>query len=220
MAKKTRTPAPPRRVQAPQRRDTVRAPAATDQRQRLILIGFAVSGVVAVAAVIAVIVLLTGGGGGGNGDLAATMRTAGFTLQTFKDQGRKHTSNINAKIKYNSFPPTSGEHYFQPAIWDLYSDPVPQVQLVHNLEHGGIVIQYGSDVPKATIDQIDAFYREDATALLVAPLSALKNKIALTAWTHLATGTRFDEKAFSAFRDAYRFKGPEKFPPEALQPGT
>jgi hypothetical protein len=30
----------------------------------------------------------------------------------------------------------------------------------------------------------------------------------------------FDEKAFSAFRDAYRGKGPERYPVDTLTPGA
>ena len=52
-------------------------------------------------------------------------------------------------MKYKSFPPTSGAHYFQPAIWNAYEAPLVLVQEVHNLEHGGVVIQYGKDVPPA-----------------------------------------------------------------------
>ncbi len=217
MAKKTRTPPPPRRVQAPKRRDTPAAPAA-ERRQRLALYVAAAAGFVGIAAV-AIFLAVHGSGGGGSGALSATMQKAGFTLKTYPSLGRKHTANINAKIKYNSFPPTSGTHYYQPAIWDMYDRPISQVQGVHNLEHGGIVIQYGSKVPQSTVSQIGDFYRSDPNALLVAPLPKLGNKIALTAWTHLAVGTRFDQKAFAAFRDAYRYKAPERFPPSALQPG-
>jgi hypothetical protein len=49
-----------------------------------------------------------------------------------------------------------------------------------------------------------------------------ENKIFLTAWTHLATCTTFDEGAFDHFRDDYRGPdgdAPEKFPLSALQPG-
>ena len=46
------------------------------------------------------------------------------------------------------------------------------------------------------------------------------NKVALTAWTHHALCPRFDEAAFKAFRDAYRGKGPERFPVSSLMPGT
>ena len=93
------------------------------------------------------------------------------------------------------------------------------IQLVHNLEHGAIVIQYGKEVSKADVSKISDFYRSDPTALVVAPLPTLGNKIALTAWTHLGTCTRFSESAFKGFRDACRYHGPEHFPPAALQPG-
>ena len=32
-------------------------------------------------------------------------------------------------------------------------------QLVHNLEHGGIYIQYGQDVPHSTVAQLKTFSR-------------------------------------------------------------
>jgi hypothetical protein len=36
----------------------------------------------------------------------------------------------------------------------------------------------------------------------------------------LAVCSTFDEKAFKTFRDAFRGKGPERFPVDALTPGT
>ncbi len=49
MAKKTRTPAPPRKVQAPQRRSDAKRPRTAEDRRFLFLsIGFAASGVIAV----------------------------------------------------------------------------------------------------------------------------------------------------------------------------
>jgi hypothetical protein len=218
LAKKARTPTPPRRVQAPKRRDVqTRRPVQDIRRQRTLLYALAASGVVALAIVVAVVVAF--GGGGSTAVPGPATRAAGGTLKTFPSLGRQHTTNINAKIAYNSFPPTSGEHYYVPAIWDIYDRPISQVQGVHNLEHGGIVIQYGNKVPQRTIDQITAFYRSDPNALLVAPLPKLGNKIGLTAWTHLATFTRFSEKGFAAFRDAYRYHGPEHYPKSALDPG-
>ena len=45
-------------------------------------------------------------------------------------------------LPYNSNPPTSGDHYAQPADWGVYQNELPDEQLVHNLEHGGIWISY------------------------------------------------------------------------------
>ncbi|MDQ3821938.1 MAG: DUF3105 domain-containing protein [Actinomycetota bacterium] len=217
MAKKARTPPPPRRVQAPKRRDS--APSAdAARRQRMILYALAASGLVLLAAVLAFLAFAPSGSGAD--DLAQTLRDEGCTFRTYESEGRLHINDLNAKVDYKTDPPTSGTHYAIPAVWDIYDRPINQKQGVHNLEHGGILIQYGSRVPRADVDRIAAFYRESPNGMLVAPLPRLGNKIALTAWTHMATCTRFTERGFEEFRDAYRAKGPEPFELDDLQPGA
>ncbi len=218
MAKKSRTPPPPRRVQAPKTRTAGTFPPPAERRRFYILVGVAVSGVIALAAVL-IFLAASGGGGGSSAKVAATLNAAGCTFKTYPSQGQQHVGSLTARVKYKSFPPTSGPHYGRPAIWGAYPTSLSQVQAVHNLEHGGIVIQYGSKVPEATVSQLAGFYNSDPSGLLMAPLPALGDRIALTAWTHLGTCTRFDEKAFKAFRDAFRYKGPERVPKQFLQPG-
>ena len=215
MAKKTRTPAPPKRVQAPRRRETVARPDDT-RRQKRILYGLAASGVVLLGAVVLFLLLI---GRDSAPDIAPAMEAAGCTYRTFPNEGRTHVTELDAKVDYKTFPPTSGPHYAIPAVWDIYDRPINELQAVHNLEHGGIVIQYGSDVPQAQIARIAQFYRDDPNGMLVAPLPALKDQIALTAWTHMAKCKTFDEQAFSTFRDAFRGRGPERFSVDDLRPG-
>jgi hypothetical protein len=221
VAKKVRTPTPRPRQQGPRRRES--RPSAgrslTLDRRTLLAAG----GVAVVVVAIVLAVTLTGGGGGGSSSATAASKdlaAAGCTYDSFASEGRGHVSDINAKITYKTFPPTSGTHYDTPAVWNRYSDPLVLAQEVHNLEHGGVIVQYGDKVPQATVDQIVSFYDASPNAMLLAPLPRLGNKIALTAWTHLATCTRFDEKAFSSFRDAFRGKGPERFPVDMLKPGS
>jgi Protein of unknown function (DUF3105) len=136
-------------------------------------------------------------------------------------------------FEYNSFPPSSGYHSGQTAIWNVYEDPVPEQNLIHNLEHGGVIVQYGSEVPPQTVQEIVSWYAESPEGIIVAPLpesisdapappADAQEKIFLTAWTHVAACSAFDEDAFTNFRDDYRGPdgdAPEKFPLEALQPG-
>ena len=85
--------------------------------------------------------------------------------------------------------------------------------------------------PQTTIDELRTFYDSHQNGTLLAPLPSLGDKIALGVWTtssgssdsgtaHLAKCTAFDENAFAAFFDAYQFKGPERFPPSSLAPGS
>lgn len=236
-SKKSRAPQPPRRpVQAPKRRDapptrsTMRAPG---ERRRLLLFGGA--GLAVVALVVVLVVVFAAGGAGAS--VQKTLAAAGCTYQSFVNHDRHHVASLDAKVKYKTFPPVAGPHYQQPMPFGTYPTPVNEIQKVHNLEHGGIAIEYGSKVAKSAVDKIASFVDGSPDAMLLAPLPALGKKIALEAWTadasklaadvstgyegegHLAFCTSFDQKAFKTFRDAYRGKGPERFPLSALAPG-
>lgn len=217
MAKKPRTPTPRPQQRGPKRREASRRPAGFVTRRNALL-----AGVVAGGAIVAIVLasVLTRGGGASASSPAAKLAAAGCTFKTYPSEGRGHVNSLTAKVTYKTFPPTSGTHYFQPAVWGRYTSPLVLVQEVHNLEHGGVIVQYGDKVPQSTIDRLGAFYDSSPDAMLLAPLPKLGRKIALTAWTELATCTRYDATAFTAFRDAFRGKGPEQFPVSSLTPGS
>jgi len=165
------------------------------------------------------------------------MQAAGCTFRDVKALEGVHISDPEATPEeWNTSPPTSGPHFGQWVIWGEYDDPVRPAEAVHNLEHGGIVMYYGDDVPEDQVTALRSFYRSDPAAMLLSPLPSLNDQIALTAWHApdagegnldtargiLAQCPRFDEDAFETFRDAYRFEGPEspQIPRESLQPGS
>ncbi len=55
--------------------------------------------------------------------------------------GANHV-NEGVRVEYNSTPPTSGEHWPQWADCGFYSENLPDERIVHNLEHGNIVVSY------------------------------------------------------------------------------
>lgn len=209
----TRTPSPLRRQSGPKRRDTRQAPG---WHKPAMLGGSAIAALVVVVAAVAWLA----GGRGGQASVEQAMAAAGCTFKTYPDQGQGHVASYDAKVKYNSFPPTSGTHHQTPVIWGAYEDAVPLVAEGHNLEHGGVIIQYGDEVDVTVRGQLRAFYDDSQNGVLLASLPQLGDKVALTAWTKLATCQAFDENAFGAFRSAYRGNGPERFRVGDLQPGT
>ena len=129
---------------------------------------------------------------------------------------------------YNSVPPTSGPHWSAPAPWGIYSQPIPNERQLHNLEHGGVMIQYNSE-DQALIRQLIRFAQKQPSFpcfLIVAPYPDMPFTIALTAWpgkpatspvdspTYLSgvrdTMERYDEDRLQAFVGAYRNRGPER----------
>jgi hypothetical protein len=226
MARKDRAPTPPKRLPGPRTRS---APRDNDARRRSILYAAAVTGAIALVAVTTL--FASGSGGGVSADPTAALKQAGCTYKIVTAaKAGQHVNNINAKPAWNTFPPSNGPHFPIPAVWDFYTEPVPLMQAVHNLEHGGIVIEWGNKVPKAEIAKIERFYDGSPNAMLAFPLARLGNKIALVAWTQkpsevrgqgrVAECTRFDQSAFKTFRDAFRGKGPERFPVDQLRPGS
>jgi hypothetical protein len=174
------------------------------------------------------------------------MRAAGCTLKTsIAAAPGQHISDFKQSVTYSTYPPVSGFHYYIPPIWGNYSQTVDPRQAVHAEEHGGVVIWVGPKVSAAERQKVTDFYDESPDAILVTPIENTAqgvkypahpppdSKIYLTAWTAeikngnitsgnnvLATCLRFNEKAFAAFRDEFRGKGPERFPVSALTPGT
>ena len=186
----------------------------------------------------------------GKRSVAATMRAAGCTYRDVAPYPPKDVAGNNnyhddfptltTKPHWSTFPPSAGGHFRLWATWGFYRAPVNPRMVVHNEEHGGVVIWWGPGVPRSTVDELRAFYDEQPVAVFGTPIAGLGQKIALTAWTadpawkgnvelayahhhygmgHVAVCPRFDHKAFAAFRNAYRGKSPQGFPTAADRPG-
>jgi hypothetical protein len=213
-----------------------------------VLIGVALAVLVALV-VLVVVMFSGGGSGGGNvttADVArvrAAVTAAGGTFVARPaDKAQRHMSDPNQHVRYQTFPAASGVHNPTTSIWGNYRNPVDPRQAVHNLEHGGVAIWYGPDISVAERAALDAFYEEDEHGVIITPIpdpypgvtypkhDELGSKIALTVWTapeggasngrvYIATLPKFDERAFAAFRDTFRGKGPERFPVSQLLPG-
>ncbi len=241
--KKPRTPAAPR-VQAPQRRSgSGRKAAPSDdlgRSHRTLLYVAAAAGFLGLIAVVGVIAL--GGGSGGNTKrLAADIAAANCTFKTvtgYVPKGQStHVNSLTQKLPWNTDPPSNGQHFPEWAVWGFYNQPVNPRMVVHNEEHGGVILWWGSKVPQSTVAKLLAFYNEQPDGSFGTPYPKLGSKIAITAWTgdpshyqqngyygqgHIAvcpTYTAATEKAFEDFRKLYRGHGPEGIPLSADQPG-
>ncbi|HEU0305040.1 MAG TPA: DUF3105 domain-containing protein [Gaiellaceae bacterium] len=249
MAKKPRTPDPPRKVQAPKVRQKPRPDSgggfATPSTNVLIGVGLAAS----VALAVGLIVVLTGSAGASNvsAEDVTKVRTAMTAAGcTFTGQpasaSQRHMQTGDQRVVYDTFPASSGVHNPSTSIFGNYRLPVDPRQAVHNLEHGAIAIWYGPDISVKDRVALDELYDDDPNGLIISPIrdpyprvkypkhEPLDSGIALTTWTapadEAANGTvyvarcpSFDREALAAFRDTFRGKGPERFPVSQMVPG-
>jgi hypothetical protein len=120
------------------------------------------------------------------------------------DQGNLHIpSETSEHEPYNSDPPTSGPHLPYIAPWGVHTRPIARELQVHNLEDGGVMVQYSCECPDVVARLRDIVSRYDRNVIL-APYPGMKSRIALTAWTRIETMDQVDEARVRRFIDAYR----------------
>jgi hypothetical protein len=132
--------------------------------------------------------------------------------QAFDIVSRNHIpEGEHPKIPYNSNPPTSGDHWPQPAACGHYDQTQPDERLVHNLEHGGIWISYKPTVDDKTKSELKDYANRFAN-LIVEPREGDDSNIALAAWGHLLKLDAYDEGRILEFINAFIDKGPGQVP--------
>jgi len=151
---------------------------------------------------------------------------APFTGRFYPSQGHAHLDpSAPDDFVYNSNPPTSGPHR------EIFSDqfvnptPLPAYVQVHLLEHGNVLLQYSCTCPdivsalssiaygydksliapnelQPTTEEVQAG-EEAGKAVIVAPYPAMKEKVALTAWTRVGYLTSVDKAKIDSFVSSY-----------------
>jgi hypothetical protein len=141
----------------------------------------------------------TPGDGSSGGDIGQSIPILPFS---------PHLSPGTVNTAYNTNPPTSGRHVGQTADYGIHSTPVVREQVVHNMEHGSLVIWYDTEDAEQ-ITQIEDFAEGISgfpDCVIVTPWS-MDSPIALTAWGKLLTLDTFDASLMQQFSDAYRGNG-------------
>lgn len=129
----------------------------------------------------------------------------------YEIQGREHIADGATHPSYNSNPPSSGWHYGLPARGGFYDDPLPDEQVIHNLEHGDIWIAYHSNLNEEVIDTLESFAGQ---YVVVSPRAQNEGDISLVAWGRVDTldveNGVVDRGRIKDFIIRYDNRGPER----------
>jgi hypothetical protein len=143
--------------------------------------------------------------------------------------GNEHVpSPSTPHVPYNTSPPTSGPHLQWVAKWGVHKTPIIRELQVHNLEDGGVIVQYKCLEPcpdlVGKLEALAARYREKAEAdrksmktpassehamrskydhLIVAPYPDMERQIALTAWGRIDSFDGYDEARIVNFIETF-----------------
>jgi hypothetical protein len=144
--------------------------------------------------------------------LARATSVAGCSqVQQFKEAGRNHITTGQQPKNWNSQPPTSGDHLGTPLPPRVYQDQQDERALVHNLEHGYVVVQY-KNLPQKQLDLLTSIGEGlQGKKFVLAPYDGLPSDgVALTAWRNLQTCRQANADVVSAFVNAYMLPGGDK----------
>ncbi len=133
--------------------------------------------------------------------VAAGRQAAGCgDVRTLPVAGRDHIPPSQQPSGWNSNPPTSGQHLATPLAPGVYDQEQDERAVVHNLEHGYVVIQY-KNIPEDQQQQLREYVRgRSGSKLVLAPYSGLeRDGVALTAWQNLETCERVNLDAVKGF---------------------
>jgi hypothetical protein len=105
---------------------------------------------------------------------------------------------------YSSDPPTSGPHLGYIAPWGVHGKPIAKELQVHNLEDGGVIVNYRPDCEGQVLNSLRSVVARYPDHVILAPYPGLDRCIALTAWARIDKFDQFDERRVARFIDAYR----------------
>ena len=147
-----------------------------------------------------------------------TAAEAGCTpIETYPDMGTAHIRPGQSHKPYNSNPPTSGPHYAVPADTGFYEDSTTMdpEQLVHNLEHGQIVIWYRPTVNGLLEEQVEQLVSQEPDATVGAPFPDMNEpyNIVLTSWTRARACEQASQEVVDHFRRRFQGRSPEPLTP-------
>jgi hypothetical protein len=167
--------------------------------------------IAALALAVGVIVLLSGGLLAGRDAPGVAGADVGPGV-TFADQGDTHLAPGDLQPVYDSEPPTSGAHVFEPVVHQDVE--LSDYQLLSALEVGDVVLMYGTPQPPADLVALARAVAPPFTpalalqgqAVILAQQPGIPGVIAL-AWTHLIHVASVSDGALRSFVEFWLGRG-------------
>lgn len=175
----------------------IQAEQRAGERKRNALI-FGGIGAVVLAIIIAVTIVIVGQIQDNRvRDAAAQQDIA--DVETFPDVTFNH---VEGPVEYEQSPPVGGDHS---PIWTncgVYTEPVPNENSVHSLEHGAVWIAYNPEIGQEGIDRLTEIVGSRSYVLL-SPYPDLDTPVAASAWGLQLKVDSADDPRLVTFLDKY-----------------
>jgi hypothetical protein len=175
----------------------VRAEQRKKERGRAVWIG-SIAGVLVLALVgISAWVIVDAGR-----DKAALQAQADADIEGVEAIDGRKFNHVTTAVDYPQSPPAGGDHN---AAWlncGVYTEPVPNENAVHSLEHGAVWITYDPALPAEDVATLQAF-ADNQSYVLVSPYEGLDTPVAISSWGYQLKVDSVDDERLPVFLQKY-----------------
>ena len=109
--------------------------------------------------------------------------------------------HVETAVTYPQTPPAGGEHNPAWLNCGVYSEPVPNENAVHSLEHGAIWVTYDPSISTAELDTLKS--KLPSTYTVLSPFKDLPAPIVLSGWNSQLTVKKADDPRIAKFFEEY-----------------
>ncbi|MEL7207203.1 MAG: DUF3105 domain-containing protein [Actinomycetota bacterium] len=145
-------------------------------------------------------------GGGGGGEAAPSQPAPEGIEGVVAIRAPGDRQHVDGAVDYPTRPPIGGDHN---AVWancKFYSEPVPDENVVHSLEHGAVWVAYGPEAPAEELDLLNQRIGSE-THLIATPYDGLDTTYVLSAWERQLPLDSLTDPRFDQFLSTY-LEGP------------
>ncbi len=163
-------------------------------RNRRIAIGSTIAVAVAIVALIVISVVLTPqraqySAGGEGAEVAG--------VETFENTA----GHVETPVDYAQTPPAGGEHHPTWLNCGVYTEPVPNENAVHSLEHGAIWVTYDPSLSDEDLETLKQ--KLPSTYVVLSPYEDLPSPIVLSGWNSQLQVDSPEDERIGAFMEEY-----------------
>lgn len=101
-------------------------------------------------------------------------------------------------------PPTSGRHDPTPAECGTHDQQIPDKNLVHTLEHGGVGVLYDPETPLEDVRAIEEIVASYDDHTFSTPYKGMEDQITMVSWSRRMGLNEFDGDAIREYIDTFR----------------
>lgn len=121
-------------------------------------------------------------------------------VQTFSGLSANH---VDGPVNYAQAPPVGGDHSQIPLNCAVYTEPVPNENAVHSLEHGAVWVTY--DPQRVSGAQLDGLRKDiPSTYAILSPYNGLSSPVVASAWGVQLKASGADDPWIGDFVSKYR----------------